>query len=473
MTQAQYQQVMGINPSSFQDAQNPVETVSWDDALAFCEKLSALPEEKSSERVYRLPTEAEWEYACRAGSTTCYSFGQLAQPNSAHEFALELGEISRTTITRLPDGKLASLSDFAWFEGNSEGSTYPVGQKRPNAWGLWDMHGNVWEWCADWYGANYYRGSPAEDPAGPTTGPGRVFRGGAWGCWPSDCRSANRCWFQSDARNDVLGFRVATVLTVSSASGDGPTTDASPEPQAALQEHADAEQRPTPQPQVTPEQRVAAETLRLPLMETNSIGMQMVLIPAGEFMMGSPSPEDGRKSNDQQHRVRITKPFYLGAHEVTQAQYKHLMGENPSGFRSNQNPVRVTIGRPPGGPKSDQNPVEMVSWDDAVRFCEKLSALPEEKSCDRVYRLPTEAEWEYACRAGTTTCYSFGESDSSLGDHAWFAGNSGSSTHAVGQKCAKHVGPVRHARQRGRVVRRIGSATAIIKSPRWTIRQGL
>ena len=198
VTQAQYQQVMGINPSSFQDAQNPVETVSWDNALAFCEKLSAMPEEKSSERVYRLPTEAEWEYACRAGSTTCYSFGQLAQPNSAHEFALELGEISRTTITRLPDGKLASLSDFAWFEGNSEGSTYPVGQKRPNAWGLWDMHGNVWEWCAGLVRPNYYRGSPAEDPAGPTTGPGRVFRGGAWNCWPSDCRSANRCWFQSD-----------------------------------------------------------------------------------------------------------------------------------------------------------------------------------------------------------------------------------------------------------------------------------
>ena len=199
VTQAQYEQVMGLNPSYFQDAQSPVETVSWDDALVFCEKLSALPEEKSSERAYRLPTEAEWEYACRAGSTTCYSFGQLAQPNSAHEFALRMGEISRTTITRLPDGRLASLSDFAWFEWNSDRSTHPVGQKHPNAWGLYDMHGNVWEWCADWYGDNYYRGSPVDDPTGPATGPGRVFRGGAWAYWPPDCRSANRCWFQPDA----------------------------------------------------------------------------------------------------------------------------------------------------------------------------------------------------------------------------------------------------------------------------------
>ena len=229
---------------------------------------------------------------------------------------------------------------------------------------------------------------------------------------------------------------MATVPADGPASGAGPTTDASPEQQAASQEHADAEQPPTPRPQVTPEQRAAAETLLLSVVETNSVGMQMVLIPAGEFLMGSPAPDDGRQSNDQQHRVRITKPFYLSAHEVTQAQYQYVIGKNPSGFKSDQNPGRIAIGRPPSGFKSDQNPVEMVSWDDAVRFCEKLSALPEEKSSDRVYRLPTEAEWEYACRAGSTACYSFGESESSLGDHAWFAGNSGSSTHAVGQKRA-------------------------------------
>ena len=129
-----------------------------------------------------------------------------------------------------------------------------------------------------------------------------------------------------------------------------------------------------------------AESLSLPKEITNSIGMKLKLIPAGEFMMGSPESEKSRSSNEGPvHRVKITKPYYLGVHEVTQGQYEKVMGKNPSNF------------------KGSTNPVENVSWNDAVEFCKKLSAKE-----GRTYRLPTEAEWEYACRAGTTTPFSFG-----------------------------------------------------------------
>ena len=156
--------------------------------------------------------------------------------------------------------------------------------------------------------------------------------------------------------------------------------------------------------------------------------------------MGSPASDDERTSNDLQHRVCITTPFYLGAQEVTQAQYKYVMGKNPSGFKSGQLPFRIVIGRPPSGIKSDQNPVEMVSWHDAVKFCEKLSALPEEKSCDRVYRLPTEAEWEYACRAGSTTLLLVWRIRFVAQRSCMVCGKLGRFPHAVGQKHANAWG---------------------------------
>ena len=143
---------------------------------------------------------------------------------------------------------------------------------------------------------------------------------------------------------------------------------------------------------------------------TNSIGMVLVPIPTGEFTMGFVM------GFQKGHQVKITKPFHLGAFEVTQAQYEMAMGRNPSRF------------------KGANNPVDQVSWNDAIEFCRELSALSEEKAAGRVYRLPTEAEWEYACRAGTKTAYSFGDDASQLGDYAWYKENSGGTTHPVGQK---------------------------------------
>jgi eukaryotic-like serine/threonine-protein kinase len=154
-------------------------------------------------------------------------------------------------------------------------------------------------------------------------------------------------------------------------------------------------------------QEAWAKHLGVPVEVTNSIGMKLKLIPPGGFTMGSPdSDSDAFDYEKPQHTVRITKPSYLGVTEVTQEQFERVMGSNPSNF------------------KGAQLPVEQVSWEDAVEFCRKLSALPAERSAGRVYRLPTEAEWEYACRAGSRTKWSFGDSESSLGDYAWYTSNS-------------------------------------------------
>jgi formylglycine-generating enzyme required for sulfatase activity len=165
VTQAQYEKVIGKNPSLYQGAD--------------------LPEEKKAGRVYRLPTEAQWEYACRAGSKTAYLF----------------------------DDEEGLLPEYGWFNRNSSNRTHTVGLLEPNAWGLYDMHGNVWEWCSDWYG-DYPKGA-VRNPTGPKVGSDRVCRGGSWNGVASYCRSALRNWYVPSFRNNYLGFRLA----LSSPSG--------------------------------------------------------------------------------------------------------------------------------------------------------------------------------------------------------------------------------------------------------------
>jgi formylglycine-generating enzyme required for sulfatase activity len=158
----------------FNQPEQPVVGVSWDAAQAFCAWAGV-----------RLPTEAEWEYACRAGTTTEYSFGD--------------------------DEKM--LGEYGWFDKNSGGQTQPVGAKKPNPWGLHDMHGNVWEWCQDWFSADYYKRSPAADPTGPEKGAFRVYRGGCWLYGAECCRSAYRNGSTPEIRIEYLGFRVARSLS--------------------------------------------------------------------------------------------------------------------------------------------------------------------------------------------------------------------------------------------------------------------
>jgi formylglycine-generating enzyme required for sulfatase activity len=177
ITQAQYQAVMGNNPSHFKNnPQNPVEQVSWDDAQAFCQKLSQI-----TGKTYRLPTEAEWEYACRAGTTTRYYFGDNDN----------------------------QLGDYAWYDGNSNDTTHPVGQKKPNGWGLYDMSGNVWEWCEDdWHDS--YENAPKNGSAWLTNDNDyQILRGGSWFDYLGDCHSPYRLYnYRRDNRYYDYGFRV-------------------------------------------------------------------------------------------------------------------------------------------------------------------------------------------------------------------------------------------------------------------------
>jgi len=181
VTQSQYEQVMGVNPSKFKGANNPVEKVSWTEAVEFCRTLSELPAEKAAGNVYRLPTEAEWEYACRAGTTTKFSFGDDE----------------------------SDLGDYGWYGDNASYETHAVGGKLPNAWGLYDMHGNVWEWCQDSFGD--YPSGAVTDPTGPASISDRVYRGGSWFYPAVDCRSAARIrdWPSFRFYSFSFGFRVS------------------------------------------------------------------------------------------------------------------------------------------------------------------------------------------------------------------------------------------------------------------------
>ncbi len=178
VTQIQYLRVMNVNPSQFEGADHPVQKVNWYDAVEFCEKLNELPFEKAAGHVYRLPTDAEWEYACRAGSTTRFSFGDDE----------------------------SELSDYGWYSLNAGGVTHPVGGKKPNEWGLFDMHGNVWEWCNDTIGDSSGRGST--DIAVAALGSGCVGRGGGYYGTALDTRSASRSSINAAFGSGNLGFRL-------------------------------------------------------------------------------------------------------------------------------------------------------------------------------------------------------------------------------------------------------------------------
>jgi formylglycine-generating enzyme required for sulfatase activity len=360
VTQKEYEKVMGKNPSFFSATGKgkekvagldthrfPVEWVSWDDATEFCKKLS-----QREGKIYRLPTEVEWEYACRAGTKTAYSFGNTISTDQANY-----------------------LGDFV-FAGGKKGANRerptPVGSFSANAFGLFDMHGNVWQWCQDWYGEDYYQKSPKSDPINDTAGKlkSRVLRGGSWHNGPTGARSAARFFAPAGLRNWNYGFRVV--------AGFSPAESEKNEP--------------------------AAKAI------TNSIGMNLVYIPPGKFVMGSPKSEQEQVKKDSrlggewaaqeiQHEVAITKGFYMGVYAVTQEEYESVMGKNPSWFSAT------------GGGKDDvagldtrRFPVETVSWNDAAEFCRKLR-----KKEEKTYRLPTEAEWEYACRAGSKSAFSFGD----------------------------------------------------------------
>ncbi|MEI6178599.1 MAG: SUMF1/EgtB/PvdO family nonheme iron enzyme, partial [Verrucomicrobiota bacterium] len=346
VTQEQWEKIMGANPSYFQGPKNPVDSVTWNDCQSFVAKLNA----KAPGRSFRLPTEAEWEYACRAGSTAAYCFRE---------------------------GK-GSLADYAWSRSNADNTNHPVGQKKPNAWGLHDMHGNVVEWCADRYGE--YPASAVTDPQGPSSGSRRVLRGS---------NNTFRFWDRQEVTANSSGVR----LVLNAVPGDGEIKSGSPP-----QQGTDANQSPVP----PAAERTPGEEMVIIL--PGGVKMKLVWIPATTseawkkisdgrdyFVMGSPSDEPGRAGDEDQVKVKLSQGFWLAQTECTQNQWVAIMANNPSGF------------------KGDDLPVEQVSWNDAKKFITKFNEVKTLPAGWKAH-LPTEAQWEYACRAGTKTIYSFGDS---------------------------------------------------------------
>ena len=333
VTQEKYEAVTGINLSLVKGLNIPATSVTWDAAVLYCQKLTE--RERAIGRItaqqsYRLPTEAEWEYAARAGTTGAY---------------------------------YGDLDAIAWHSGNRGNLNHSVKEKVPNAWGLYDMLGNVSEWCSDWYGD--YSTESINDPTGPISGTSRVIRGGATTRYAGAARSAARnSWNPATLWMDI-GFR--------------------------------------------------------PILSSVPVGtVGFVWIKPGTFVMGSPTNEPGRRTYESQHLVTLTQGYWLSDHEVTQKEYEAIIGSNPS---------RV---------KGSNLPVEQVSWDDAVTYCLTLTQRHRAAgwiTAQQAYRLPTEAEWEYAARAGTTGSL-YGDLDA-LG---YWSGNSGDKTHEVKGKQANAWG---------------------------------
>ena len=297
----------------------------------------------------RLPTSAEWEYAARAGTTTAFWSGTITS-SSCRDLDPSLDRVDwycgNSAVTY--DGCV----DLSAVGGPGCAGVHPVGLKPANPWGFFDVHGNVGEFVNDWLDYGYYAVSPEADPLGPSSGQSHVVRGGSWNSYAIWCRSAN--W----------GGRFPAERPACACGGLRPAQTARP------------------------------------------IGY--AYIPAGSFMMGAPAGEPGRRADEYpQHSVTITRAFWLKRTEVTQGEWRDLMGTNPSYFSSC------------GG----TCPVERVSWNDAVEYVNALSAREGLPRCYtggpgswafaglgcRGYRLPTEAEWEYAARAGTSSAFSFGD----------------------------------------------------------------
>jgi formylglycine-generating enzyme required for sulfatase activity len=497
VTQRQWRSVMGIGPQGCDDC--PMEQVSWNEAQDYVGKLS-----QRTGKAYRLPSEAEWEYACRAGSTNTYCGSD-------------------------------SIDRVAWHDGNSDGKAKQVAGKQPNAFGLFDMSGNVWEWTGDCWNGNY-GGAP---PDGTRWASGdctkRVLRGGSWGDAPKLVRAAVRSGGVGTLRYMSIGFRpVRMLLPIATSPAFTPAPVAASSsyenPEAAMwnevrasgaREYLDAYLKQYPKgkyvalakielkklderdkaqraKELTEKQQAAErerqETMRseqaawdeaksaataaayasyleryprgryaslaqvaLPKLQREAVEREklqtdrlrteterqrlvserkptgttgflgglrpgevfkdcadcpeMVVIPAGNFEMG------GSVSDDEKpvHRVTL-KAFAMGKTEVTQGQWKTLMGSNPSNFKN----------------CGDACPVENVTWNDAKEYIRKLNA-----KTGKTYRLPSEAEWEYTCRANETHMYCGGHNVASVG---WYDGISLRTTHSVAGKQANAFG---------------------------------
>ena len=451
VTQAEWEALMGSNPSLSNrcGSRCPVEQVSWEDVQEFIRKLNERESGKGYR--YRLPTEAEWEYAARAGTT---------------------------------GARYGELDEIVWLKRHG---TYPVGQKRANAWGLHDMLGNVAEWT--WDSDGEYPASRVVDPQGPAPGSYRVVRGGAvihsWRGRAEKLRSADRERSTPGSRMYFVGFRLVRTQSSLTAEDDhGDAREAATElavgdsAQGRIERIGDEDwfrfRTTAARTWITAHlvsEGVAAVEMHaagapladdgggFPARSTAAVpagthyvqvfgfrnvdytltledpldAMEFERIPAGSFVMGS-AEEDLFHYPTGQHEVQISQGFRIGKYEVTQGEWEALMGSNPSYFSE----------------CGVQCPVENVSWEDVREFIRRLNERESAAGSSARYRLPTEAEWEYAARAGTTGARHRDWADlrEELDGVAWWIGNSGNrynelgsgGTHPVGQKRANAWG---------------------------------
>lgn len=339
----------------------PIYYVSWDDAKEFCKRLSLLTEDRIT-----LPTEAQWEYACRAGTTG-------------------------------PFGGTGVSDNMGWFDDD----LHQVKEKEPNAWGFYDMHGNLWEWCSDWYAFELFSET---DPAGPDSGQKRVCRGGSYDSYSDPYlagRSASRNADFSTERDRLTGFRIALIPSTDTVavpdkeqeSADLFEEDASPQ---SVSEDAESPSEPRAIPdseQVVPPGPGSSAGKKVTIA-IRGVDYTFRWCPPGEFMMGSPESEEWHHDDEFQHRVVISRGFWMLETELTQQMWNSVMGTEITDY------VKEMYPDPDFFPIGPHYPIRGITWKEADRFCKELSSLS-----GLTIRLPTEAQWEYACRAGTTGRY--------------------------------------------------------------------
>ena len=383
VTQAQWRGVMGSNPSNFKGNDLPVEKVTWNEAMEFCGKLNSTGKAPNGWK-FSLPTETQWEFAARGGNKS---------KGYKYSGSDDVGEV-------------------AWYHDNSGSKTHPVAQKKANELGLYDMSGNVLEWCLDDWNGDSSKLTTEFTRGNDQWYSSRVLRGGGWFYGAGSCRSGYRFHHDPGDRIIWLGFRVALVP----ADGYGSDREASPAnamPQEQKTEQTIVSSGETQQQQT--QKRPADRTISL----SGGVKLDLMKVAAGTFTMSS---KDGQNySNEVSHRASLTKDFYIGQTEVTQAQWKAVMGNNPSNVKGNDLPVTS------------------VSWNDAMSFCEKLNGMGKAPSGWK-FTLPTETQWEYAARGGNKSKgYKYSGSDNA-DEVAWHTGNSGGKAHPAGLKTTNELG---------------------------------
>ena len=372
VTQHQYELLMGEDPSHFKRegkdaAFHPAECMSHIGAVKFCEIAST-----GTGGEFRLLSEAEWEYACRAGTRTRFYNGDS-------------------------DNKLGEIAQYG---GNNHTITERIGSKAPNAFGLYDMIGNVWEWCLDLWTPSYDM-KTTTDPMGPEAGQGFVTRGASWSSFAGNCRSAYRGRDAETYGGSHLGFRIARLPSGLIDREKPPILDCTGPAGADAQTVTASQKAWAKYLGVTSHQKV------FPIDKAGKVTVEMLLLPPGKYWRG-----DEKKPVT----VTLTQPLWVGKYEVTQQQYEAVMGRNPSHFRKQ-------------GPDAALYPIEKMSHLSAVKFCKTAS-----ENTGAVFRLPWEAEWEYAYRAGTRTRYYNGDADEKAVDIAQCNENNFVSTAKVGSK---------------------------------------